>query len=323
MTLRMAGREEEGVDLIEHGRDRFLAIAIAPAIELAFEKIPRQRIGDASSDAGAKGRVGEKPRQQDERRVRRLEERRGRVAKDLLEPGAPHVDPDGAHAGNDPVGDDRAMIRCDVLEDVEADWIGAIGEIDIADLVVARGRHERQRLFGEVAMRVNDEESIAPGDVLADDVEEKGCLADARGAEDRHVAKALIARERHGLAVCRLTDMGMRGHSRDCLRGPRYGSWGNRLSARYAETTPVMDRRRLKRLRSPFHSKGRGRPVFMISCGEVRTLRSASLSGFGFAVQWEFCPRCRRRKIRRPPADYIFRAGRPRAASRARRGLCP
>ena len=84
------GREEKGVDLVENRRDRFLAIAIAPAIELAFEKIPRQRIGDASGDAGAKPSIGQKPRQQSERRVRRLEERRGRVAKNLFEPW-PHM----------------------------------------------------------------------------------------------------------------------------------------------------------------------------------------------------------------------------------------
>ena len=174
------------------------------------------------------------------------------MAKDLLEPRAPHVDPDGAHAGNDPVGNDGALIGARVFEDVEADGIGAVGEIEIADLVVARRRHERERFFGKVAVRIDDEESIAARDVLRHDVEEKGGLADAGRAEDRHVAKPLIARERHGLAVCRLTDVGMRGHSRDCLRGPRYGSWGNRLSACYAETTPDMDRGRLKRLRSPF-----------------------------------------------------------------------
>ena len=33
------GREEKGVDLVQDGRDRFLAITIAPAIKLAFEKI--------------------------------------------------------------------------------------------------------------------------------------------------------------------------------------------------------------------------------------------------------------------------------------------
>ena len=60
-----------------------------------------------------------------ERRVRRLEERRGRVAKNLFEPRAPHVDPDGAHARNHAVGDDRAMIGRDIFEDIEADGIGA------------------------------------------------------------------------------------------------------------------------------------------------------------------------------------------------------
>ena len=85
------GREEKGVDLVQDGRDRFLAIAIAPAIELAFEKIPRQGIGDASGDVGTKGSVGEKLRQQDERRIRRLEERCARMAKDLFEHRGPHM----------------------------------------------------------------------------------------------------------------------------------------------------------------------------------------------------------------------------------------
>ena len=68
-----------------------------------------------------------------------------RVAQNLFEPRAPHVDPDGAHAGDDAVGDDGALIGARVFEDVEADGIGAVGEIDIADLVVARRRHERER----------------------------------------------------------------------------------------------------------------------------------------------------------------------------------
>jgi hypothetical protein len=50
-------------------------------------------------------------------------------------------------------------------------------------------------------MRINNKKSIAPGDVLADDVEKKGGLSDARRAEDRHMAKALVARKRHGLAM--------------------------------------------------------------------------------------------------------------------------
>ena len=59
-------------------------------------------------------------------------------------------------------------------------------------------------------MRIDHEESIASRDVLRHDVEEKRGLADAGRAEDRHMAKPLIARERHGLAVRRLADVGMR-----------------------------------------------------------------------------------------------------------------
>ena len=164
------------------------------------------------------------------------------MAKDLLKARAPHIRPYGAHARNHPVGDDRAMIRCDVLEDVEAYWIGAVGEIEIADLVVARGWHKRERFFGKVAVRVDHQQSVASRNVLRHDVQEKRGLADAGRAENGHMAKPLIAGERHGLAVRRMADVSMVFHSRDCLRGLRYGSWGNRLSAGYAETNPDMDR---------------------------------------------------------------------------------
>jgi hypothetical protein len=62
------------------------------------------------------------------------------MAQHLFEPRAPHVDPNGANAGDDAVGDDGASIGARVFEDVETDGIGAVGEVDIADLVVARGR---------------------------------------------------------------------------------------------------------------------------------------------------------------------------------------
>ena len=94
------------------------------------------------------------------------------------------------------------MIGRDV-EDVEADGVGAIGKIEIADLVVARGRHERERFFGKVAMRIDHEEFVAARNVLRHDVQEKRGLADAGRAEDRHMAKPLLAGERHGLAVRR------------------------------------------------------------------------------------------------------------------------
>ncbi len=62
MTFRIAGGEEEGVDLVQNGRNRFLAVVVAPTIELALEQGARQGIGDARKDAGAKIDVGEKPR---------------------------------------------------------------------------------------------------------------------------------------------------------------------------------------------------------------------------------------------------------------------
>jgi hypothetical protein len=53
------------------------------------------------------------------------------------------------------------MGRPRVFQHVEADRVGGVGEIEIADLVVARGWHERERSLGEVAVRIDDEKSIA------------------------------------------------------------------------------------------------------------------------------------------------------------------
>ena len=190
-------------------------------------------------------------------------------------------------------------------------------------------------------MRINHEESIASRNVLRHDIEEKRRLADAGRAENCHMAQPLIARERHGLAVRRMADVGMVIHSRDCRRGLRYGSWGNRLSACYAETNPDMDRRRSA---SAIPASFCGRFSFFMfgvgTCSSCDGLRSSLfwfwvssrkdksgsrlgtlfdsprgedyVTGVPKAIsRWELRPRCRRRKIRRPPADYIFRAGRP------------
>ena len=143
ITLRIAGEKRKASILFKTGRDRFLAIAVAPALELSLEKGAGQGIGDASDNAGAKASVGEKPRQQRKRCIRRLDQRGGRMAKNLFETRAPHVRPYRAHARNHPVGHDRAMIRRDILKHVEADGIRAVGEIEIADLIVAGWRHER------------------------------------------------------------------------------------------------------------------------------------------------------------------------------------
>ena len=178
------------------------------------------------------------------------------MAQNLFEPRAPHIRPDGAHAGDDAVGDDGALIGARVFKHVEADGIGAVRQIDIADLVVARGRDERERSLGEVAVRINDEESIAARDVLATMLRRKVVLptpVEPKIAIWRSRSSRVSAT---GLPFAVSTDVGMRGHSRDCLRGPRYGSWGNRLSACYAETTPDMDRRRSDACDPHFHFKG-------------------------------------------------------------------
>jgi hypothetical protein len=60
--VEYGGGEKEGVDLVQNGRDRFLAVVVAPTIELALEEGARQGIGDTRKEARPKGSVGQKPR---------------------------------------------------------------------------------------------------------------------------------------------------------------------------------------------------------------------------------------------------------------------
>ena len=62
------------------------------------------------------------------------DERHDRVAQNLFEPRAPHVDPDGAHAGNDSVGKHGALVGALVVSFVRTAGIQFFPELELAVL---------------------------------------------------------------------------------------------------------------------------------------------------------------------------------------------
>ena len=123
------------------------------------------------------------------------------AAEDSLQTVAPALLPNGAHRAHAVLGVCRSIIGVQVFQDIEADWVGEIPEIEVAAVVVARGRDEPERIFGEVAVRVNQEEAITTRHILRDEVLEARRFPDTGRAERRHVAQALLKRDADYLAI--------------------------------------------------------------------------------------------------------------------------
>ncbi len=123
------------------------------------------------------------------------------VAQDALELRSPAVIPNRVHRRDDALGQELAIIRRHVGKDVEGDRILGVGKIEEAYLVASVRRHERQALFGQRAVRIDQQHAVAAGDVLRDDRLEQRRLAHAGLAEDGDLAQALCEREGDGVAA--------------------------------------------------------------------------------------------------------------------------
>ena len=75
-----------------------------------------------------------------------------------------------------------------------------IGRIDVDEVVGAGAGHASEHGFGEIAMRVEECDALAGGEVLLDEVEEERALAGAGLADDVEMAAALVGVEHDGLA---------------------------------------------------------------------------------------------------------------------------
>ena len=99
------GGEEKGVDFVQDGINRLLAVIVPPGVEALLEKA-REGIDDARRRTRARKSASVRSRGNSASEALGVSMSAMSMAKNLFERRAPHVAPDGAHAGDDAVGDD-------------------------------------------------------------------------------------------------------------------------------------------------------------------------------------------------------------------------
>ena len=186
---------EERFELVQDRRDGFVEEIRRPGAELALEEDERDGVAAAGKDVRAEVGIEVQAQDVDHRRAGRIEKRKRRRAQQALELRAPHVEPDALEGGDDLLGQGRAALRRHVGIDVEADGEVAVGDVEVADVVVARRGNERERFLGERAGGIEQEHAVAAGDVLREDALQARGLAVAGLAVDGDVAQALLKRE--------------------------------------------------------------------------------------------------------------------------------
>ena len=91
-----------------------------------------------------------------------------RVSEDVVEPGTPALRPDMPKRGDDAIGDNRFEILGHSRQGIEADRPLGVGRIQINEIVAAGSRNVHQHRFGEIAMGVEQRQTLAGGEVLRD-----------------------------------------------------------------------------------------------------------------------------------------------------------
>ena len=206
------GRSGDLPDLVQNGRDRFGAQRFRVARKLLLPEAQRLGIGHLGDDAVAEAIVGVETREVDQGGVLARDERGDAVKEEMFEARPPAVGPEVLERRDDAGSGERAPLRRNLGRGVEADRVLGLAGVEVAHLVDARARDGVENILGEVAVRVDDGDSLARIDVAHGEVEEERALARAGFADDPDVALALLAREDDTAAV-----RGRRNWKRLCL----------------------------------------------------------------------------------------------------------
>jgi len=188
-------------DLIQDRRDRVGAQRLGVARKLLLPEAQRLGIADVRDDAVAEAVVGVEARQIDQSGVLARDERRDAVEKEVFEARSPAVRPEVLERRDDAGSGERAPLRRYLGRGIEADRVLGLAGVEVAHVVDPRARDGVKNVLGEVAVRIDDGDSLARIDVAHCEIEEKRALARAGFPDDPNVAFALLARKDNTTAV--------------------------------------------------------------------------------------------------------------------------
>ena len=193
------GRELSG--FVQNGRRRFRALLFRIARVLVAPEAQRLGVGYFGNDALPKAIVGVEPRQVKERRMLARDERRDAMEKKMLQPRPPAVGPQMLERRDHAGGGEGPALGRDLGRGIEADGILGLSGIEVAHVIDARGWNGVENVGCEVAVGVDDGNSLPRVDVAHREIEEERRFARTRFADDVDVAGTLLARE-HNAAAC-------------------------------------------------------------------------------------------------------------------------
>jgi hypothetical protein len=136
-------------------------------------------ISNASGHPLAEFVVGIEQREVNEAGSWAREERSDAVIKEVFKPRSPTVPPQVLECGNHPRRGERLARWRNTSKRVEPDRKFGVGDVEVAHLVCALGRHGVDNGFGKVAVRVDDGDPLAGINVVHGEIEQRCALAAA------------------------------------------------------------------------------------------------------------------------------------------------
>ena len=202
MMLRSAPADRTASSLFRIGAITCVRKVVVIRAELVAPVRQHNRIANAVDDAGSIVGVGQQPGDRQQRRAGRIHEGPDRVAQHLLRAvgdrrGAPDVH-EGRH---DVVGHHRVLVGVHLLQHVEADRPLQVGGVEIHELMGPVARHQAEDGLRQIAQGIDDSDTAAGGQVLADHVLQQRRLAGAGLADDMQMPATRArhrAREQRG-----------------------------------------------------------------------------------------------------------------------------
>ena len=108
---------------------------------------------------------------------------------------------------DDTFGDDRTMILRYAVENVVADRPRQVGGVEIDELMRPAGRDQSERPLGKVAVRIEKRHASSHGEVLGNQMKERGALAGSGLSDDVKMPAAVVLGNTKIRVVDRLADV--------------------------------------------------------------------------------------------------------------------
>ena len=159
---------EELTELVLDGGDGLALEAGIVARVFVLPELPDERVLDLSHDPRAIAGVGQEPVHAQESGVRAVEQRGDGVVEDVFESRSPRITPDALERADDAGGDQVPVVRSDVREQVQADGEVEVAGVEVDQVVGPSGRDVVQKFLGKIAVRIDQADAVAGGDVLDD-----------------------------------------------------------------------------------------------------------------------------------------------------------